>query len=169
MNDLAIIALMVSILSLALMAVEVKRVLIGIVLVCTMNGLIGVMFWLLYSPFVALFTVLIYAGALAALFLTTATLVGQSTILDLRGRSRILGLIPSILVAAILIFTLVTEPFPIYSPTDSSDLIAPEISNVIGSVSRFLWSKRAPDLLAKALVLVSAIACGIYILGKRET
>ena len=169
MNDLASIALMVSILSLALIAVEVKRVLLGIVLLCVMNGLIGVMFWLLYSPFVALFTVLIYVGALAALFLTTASLVGQATILDLKGRARSLGLITSLLVGALLVFTLVTEPFPIYSPTDSSDLIAPEISDVISAVSRFLWSERAPDLFAKALVLVSAIACGIYILGKRET
>jgi NADH:ubiquinone oxidoreductase subunit 6 (subunit J) len=169
MNAFVSIALMVSILSLALIAVEVKRVLIGIVLLCIMNGLIGVMFWFLYSPFVALFTVLIYVGALAALFLTTASLVGQETILDLKGRARSVGLITSLLVAALLIITLVTEPFPIYSPTDSSDLIAPEITEIISSVSRFLWSERAPDLLAKALVLVSAIACGIYILGKRET
>lgn len=169
MDNSAIVVLMVSILSLALIAVEVKRVLIGIVLLCIMNGLIGVMFWLLYSPFVALFTVLIYVGALAALFLTTASLVGKGAIIDVKGHARLLGVITSLLLALILVFTLATEPFPIYSPADPSTLIVPDIPNIISAVSHFLWSKRAPDLFAKALVLISAIACGIYILGKRET
>lgn len=168
MNDFVALVLMVSIFCLALIAVEAKNVLIGIVLLCIMNGVIGVFFWLLHSPFVAMFTIMIYVGAFAALFLTTASLVGQRTSIDVKGRSRLFGVITSLLVAGILVFTLVTEPFPMYTPTDSSDLILPEITNVISAVSLFLWSERAPDLFAKALVLVSAIACGIYILGKRE-
>jgi NADH:ubiquinone oxidoreductase subunit 6 (subunit J) len=167
MSEIAEIALLASILGFALLAVEVRRVLYGIVLICSMNALIGVLYYFLASPFVAMFNVLIYVGALAALFLITASLIGLTKVLE-RGRVRILGLVVTAMVGITLLFLILAEPFPMFQAVDSSKLVPPNISEIISAVSNFLWSERTPDLIAKAIVLVVATACCVFILGKEE-
>jgi NADH:ubiquinone oxidoreductase subunit 6 (subunit J) len=55
----------------ALVTVELKDILHAILSFCGMCITIGAIFWLLNAPYVAVFQLLIYAGAIVALFTAT--------------------------------------------------------------------------------------------------
>ena len=59
---------------LALLTVEVKDILYAILSFCGMCILIGIIFWTLNAPYVAIFQLLVYAGAIVALFITAVML-----------------------------------------------------------------------------------------------
>ena len=59
---------------LALLTVEVKDILYAILSFCGMCILIGIIFWTLNAPYVAIFQLLVYAGAIVALFIAAVML-----------------------------------------------------------------------------------------------
>ena len=59
---------------LALLTVEVKDILYAILSFCGMCILMGIIFWTLNAPYVAIFQLLVYAGAIVALFITAVML-----------------------------------------------------------------------------------------------
>jgi len=65
---------MFSTVALALLTVEVKDLLYAILSFCGMCVAIGAIFWLLNAPYVAVFQILIYAGAVVVLFIATVML-----------------------------------------------------------------------------------------------
>ncbi len=69
LEDLLQIGLMVATVLLAIYAIETKRILYAVIGFCGMCIAIGGLFWLLNAPYVAVFQVLIYAGAVVAIFL----------------------------------------------------------------------------------------------------
>lgn len=68
------VALMIATILLALFAIERKNVLHAVIGFCGMCIAIGGLFWLLNAPYVAVFQVLIYAGAVVAIFLAAIML-----------------------------------------------------------------------------------------------
>ena len=58
----------------ALLTVEVRDILYAILSFCGMCITIGALFWLLNAPYVAVFQLLIYAGAIVALFIAAVML-----------------------------------------------------------------------------------------------
>jgi NADH-quinone oxidoreductase subunit J len=72
--DLAQIALMSVAVIFALATVELRDILHAIIAFCGMCITIGALFWLLNAPYVAVFQLLIYAGAIVALFTATIML-----------------------------------------------------------------------------------------------
>jgi len=59
---------------LAILTVELKDILYAILSFCGMCILIGVIFWILSAPYVAVFQLLVYAGAIVALFIAAVML-----------------------------------------------------------------------------------------------
>ena len=59
---------------LALLTVELKDILYAILSFCGMCILIGIIFWTLNAPYVAIFQLLVYAGAIVALFIAVVML-----------------------------------------------------------------------------------------------
>jgi len=68
------IVLMVLTVAFALLTVELKDILYAILSFCGMCVTIGALFWLLNAPYVAVFQLLIYAGAIVALFVAAVML-----------------------------------------------------------------------------------------------
>jgi NADH:ubiquinone oxidoreductase subunit 6 (subunit J) len=60
------------------LAVELKRLDHAIIAFAVMNVILGVLFYLLYAPWVAVFQWLIYAGAIVVLLLVTISLTRQA-------------------------------------------------------------------------------------------
>ena len=58
----------------ALLTIELKDILYAILSFCGMCVTIGALFWLLNAPYVAVFQLLIYAGAIVALFVAAVML-----------------------------------------------------------------------------------------------
>ena len=59
---------------LAILAVELKDILYAILSFCGMCITIGALFWILNAPYVAVFQLLVYAGAIVALFIAAVML-----------------------------------------------------------------------------------------------
>ncbi len=68
------IALMIATVLLALYTIEAKNVLHSVIGFCGMCITIGGLFWLLNAPYVAVFQILIYAGAVVGIFLAAVML-----------------------------------------------------------------------------------------------
>jgi len=69
--------LMILTVALALVTVEIKNILYSILSFCGMCIVIGVIYWLLNAPYVAVFQLLIYAGAIVVLFIAAVMLTTQ--------------------------------------------------------------------------------------------
>lgn len=68
------IALLVLTLLLAITTIELKNLLYAVLSFCGMCITIGALYWLLNAPYVAVFQILIYAGAVVTIFLAALTL-----------------------------------------------------------------------------------------------
>jgi NAD(P)H-quinone oxidoreductase subunit 6 len=68
------IALMLLTLILAVSTVELKNLLYAVISFCGMCIAIGALYWLMNAPYVAVFQLLIYAGAVVTIFLAALTL-----------------------------------------------------------------------------------------------
>ena len=73
-NDMLQIALIILTVLLALLTVELKDMLHAVLCMCGMCISIGALFWLLSAPYVAVFQLLVYAGAVIVLFIATVML-----------------------------------------------------------------------------------------------
>ena len=60
----------------ALLAVEAKRLLNAIISLAVMFACIGIIYWLFLAPYVALFHLLVYGGAVVILLVTAMMFVG---------------------------------------------------------------------------------------------
>jgi NADH:ubiquinone oxidoreductase subunit 6 (subunit J) len=65
---------MVATVLLALFTIETKNILHAVIGFCGLSITIGALFWLLNAPYVSIFQILIYAGAVVALFLAAIML-----------------------------------------------------------------------------------------------
>lgn len=62
---------------LALLTVELKDMLHAVICLCGMCITVGALFWLLNAPYVAVFQLLVYAGAVIVLFIATVMLTAR--------------------------------------------------------------------------------------------
>jgi NADH:ubiquinone oxidoreductase subunit 6 (subunit J) len=65
---------MVATILFALFTIEAKNILHAIIGFCGMSITIGGIFWLLNAPYVSVFQILIYAGAVVAIFIAAVML-----------------------------------------------------------------------------------------------
>ncbi|MEX2705683.1 MAG: NADH-quinone oxidoreductase subunit J [Candidatus Freyarchaeota archaeon] len=72
------VALLALVVIFGVLAVELKRLDHAIIAFAAMNVVLGVIFYLLYAPWVAVFQWLIYAGAVVVLFLVTVNLTREA-------------------------------------------------------------------------------------------
>ncbi len=62
---------------LALLTVELEDMLHSVISLCGMCITIGALFWLLDAPYVSVFQLLVYAGAVIVLFIATVMLTAR--------------------------------------------------------------------------------------------
>jgi NADH-quinone oxidoreductase subunit J len=74
LNDMLQIGLIILTVLLALLTVELKDMLHAVICLCGMCISIGALFWLLSAPYVAVFQLLVYAGAVIVLFIAVVML-----------------------------------------------------------------------------------------------
>ena len=74
LNDILPITLIIFSVFLAILTVELKDMFHAVICLCGMCVTIGALFWLLNAPYVAVFQLLVYAGAVIVLFIATVML-----------------------------------------------------------------------------------------------
>ena len=152
--------LLIAVCSFALLAVELSDMLRAVVALLGMSIALGGLFWLMAAPYVALFQLLIYGGAIVALFIVTVTLTAAgakqraSVRKDATWRAAVFVSIASILLILVLIRS---RPFRLFGYAQHAvEFVEAFTATVDGDVSRFLWRHRTLDLIAQAFVLFSA-------------
>ena len=73
MEALQILLMILALLS-AVLTIELENTLYAVLSFCGMCVIIGVIFWILNAPYVAVFQLLVYAGAIVSIFLATVVL-----------------------------------------------------------------------------------------------
>ncbi len=74
MLDIASSTLLLLTVVLAVMTVEFKNLMYAVLSFCGMCIVLGFLYWLLNAPYVALFQILVYIGAVGVLFIITLML-----------------------------------------------------------------------------------------------
>ena len=161
MVDATFLALSVLTIGSAIAALELRSLIYGsISLMITLGGIAG-FFFLLDSPFVALFQIAVYVGSIAVLILFTVMLVRRELIFtkieDPKRKWAGLGLMLIVMVAlgAVIldsgIKTIVTDEPPVDFRDIGEDFVT------------YYW----PALIVMALILASAVT-GALVLARRE-
>lgn len=68
------VGIMILTVALAISTIELKNLMYAVLSFCGMCIAIGALYWLLNAPYVAVFQLLIYAGAVVTIFLAALTL-----------------------------------------------------------------------------------------------
>ena len=79
MYDFPSIILVIITIALAILAVEIKDILRAVYCLCGFFISIGVFFWMFNAPYLAVFQLLIYSGAIIALFIAVIMLTVKKT------------------------------------------------------------------------------------------
>lgn len=74
MLDIASLALLTLTVLLAVLTVEFENLMYAVLCFCGMTIALGFLYWLLSAPYVALFQILVYTGAVGVLFIITIML-----------------------------------------------------------------------------------------------
>ena len=64
-------------LAMAILAVEIPKMIHAVLALLGFFVSVGILYWLLNAPYVALFQLIVYAGAVVVLFLVVITLAGR--------------------------------------------------------------------------------------------
>jgi len=153
--------LLVLVCLLALLAVEISDVFLAVIPLLGMSIALGALFWLMAAPYIAVFQLLIYGGAVVALFIVTVTLTAT------KGKRRAnlkmdvtwgMGTVVSIAVILLILAVIQIRPFPIFRNVQYMVTFAEAFtSRVAENVSHLLWQERSSDLIAQAFVLFAAV------------
>jgi len=81
-SDYLQVALIVITIFLAILTVEIKNMLYAATSFSGMCTAIGALFWLLNAPYVAVFQLLVYAGAVVTIFLAVIMLTSRKEVIS---------------------------------------------------------------------------------------
>ncbi len=161
MADVALLALAVLTIGGAIAALEMRSLIYGSISLMGMLAGVAGLFFLLDSPFVALFQIAVYVGSIAVLILFTVMLVRRELIFkkieDPRRKWAGIGLMLVMMVAlgAIILDSGIREI--------TTDEPAVDFRNIGEDFLTYYW----PALVAMALILAGSVT-GALVLAKRE-
>jgi NADH:ubiquinone oxidoreductase subunit 6 (subunit J) len=161
MADVALLALAVLTIGGAIAALEMRSLIYGSISLMGMLAGVAGLFFLLDSPFVALFQIAVYVGSIAVLILFTVMLVRRELIFkkieDPRRKWAGIGLMLVMMVAlgAIILDSGIREI--------TTDEPAVDFRNIGEDFLTYYW----PALIAMALILAGSVT-GALVLAKRE-
>jgi NADH:ubiquinone oxidoreductase subunit 6 (subunit J) len=163
MADVAFIGLSILTVGSAIFALESREIIYGaIALAISMLGIAG-FFILLDSPFVAMFQISVYVGAVAVLVIFIVMLVRTESLFsgdeDNRGR-QIAGLIFSLLAMAGIGVLLFSSLF-------SNAELKPSIENIVNKIGNGMLTYYSPVFILLGLTLAGSII-GALSLARRE-
>jgi NADH:ubiquinone oxidoreductase subunit 6 (subunit J) len=153
------ISFLVILITLAFLVIEVKDLLRALALFILMSSVLSVIFYILGAPFIAVFQLAIYAGAIAVLFL--------ATLHTTKGRvmSENLSLAISLLLASLLLIIVLFFSINI---TDTLNVVNPPQGYPLEEVPFFIWTYRGFDIIIQGFLLLATVTAVVAILRKKE-
>ncbi|MEM2872824.1 MAG: NADH-quinone oxidoreductase subunit J [Halobacteria archaeon] len=153
---LAFLTLMIA---LAFLVIEVKNLLRALALFIIMSSVLSVIFYILGAPFIAVFQLAIYSGAIAVLFL--------ATLHTTKGRilSEKLNLAMGLFLAGILFVIVLAFSINII---DALRVVTLPQGYSLEEAPFFLWTYRGFDIIIQGFLLLATVTAVVAILRKKE-
>jgi len=158
------LALLAATCGFALLAVELHDILHAVLALLAMSVCLAGIFWQMSAPFLAMFQLLIYGGAIVALFIVTVALTGaRARSVKAPGRDPlwVMGGLTCVAVLVLVYALIRLRPFETLGYAQLAPVfVEASPSIVMQQVSHFLWEYRGPDLIAQGFVaLAAALGC----------
>ncbi|MEM3382880.1 MAG: NADH-quinone oxidoreductase subunit J [Nitrososphaerales archaeon] len=150
---------LVTLIILAFLVVEVKDLLRALALFIMMSSVLSVIFYILGAPYIAVFQLAIYAGAIAVLFLATL----HTTKGRIMGKN--LSLTLNLILAFLLLFMILAFSINII---DALNLVNPPQNYPLEEKPFFLWTYRSLDIIIQGFLLLATVTAVGAILRKKE-
>jgi len=160
----------------ALFAVTSKNIVYAVIALLATNVTLGIAYYMMGAPTVALFQLAIFAGAVVVFFVITVMLTkGGDMPLDEDEEpgfhmSKLAQLALALVSVAVLVGSWLTVDygFPLNMYRSSAfDLLQASTASydsVINAVTQLLWGFRSMDLISQSFVILAAIICCIAML-----
>jgi NADH-quinone oxidoreductase subunit J len=157
-----------------LLAVTSRNIVYAVIALLSTNVTLGIAYYMMGAPTVALFQLAIFAGAVVVFFIITVMLTSGGDMNYDDESSPIMNKKIQLSLAIITVLTLVgigitsdvSFPFQQYSSNALDFLSIPSESydTITSTVSQFLWENRSLDLISQSFVVLAAVICCIAML-----
>lgn len=162
----------------ALLAVTSRNIVYAVIALLSTNITLGIAYFMMGAPTVALFQLAIFAGAVVVFFVITVMLTtgGDVTFDDdtVPWMNKKIQLALAILSVEVLVGVAVTRdisfPYMEYASTalETLMIVPATYDDITTAVSQFLWQHRGFDLVAQSFVVLAAVICCIALLKIRR-
>jgi len=162
----------------ALLAVTSRNIVYAVIALLSTNVTLGIAYYMMGAPTVALFQLAIFAGAVVVFFVITVMLTtGGDVEFDddtVPWMNKKIQLALSILSVEVLAGVLLTQnidfPFQKYASTalETLSFVPNSYDDITTAVSQFLWNNRGLDLVSQSFVILAAVICCIALLKTRS-
>ena len=164
-----------------LLAVTSRNIVYAVLALLSTNVTLGIAYYMMGAPTVALFQLAIFAGAVVVFFVITVMLTSGGDMKYEDESSPKMNKTIQLALAIITVITLVgigitseiSFPFKKYSSNllESISIPIESYDTITNTVSQFLWGNRSLDLISQSFVVLAAIICCIAMLkagGRNE-
>jgi len=162
----------------ALLAVTSRNIVYAVIALLSTNVTLGIAYYMMGAPTVALFQLAIFAGAVVVFFVITVMLTtggdeefDDDTVPWMNKKIQLaLSIISVEILAGIALTREIGFPFQEYASSALEKLaITPATyDDITTAVSQFLWQHRGLDLISQSFVVLAALICCIALLKIRR-
>ena len=162
----------------AVLAVTSKNIVYAVVALLSTNVTLGIAYYMMGAPMVALFQLAIFAGAVVVFFVITVMLTSggdmeydldPNPMMNKKTQLVISVIAVQVLIAAALGLN-IEFPYMEYatSALESVSVSIGSYDGITAAVSQFLWNARGMDLVIQSFVILAAVICTIAMLKMRR-
>lgn len=162
----------------ALLAVTSRNIVYAVLALLTTNISLGVAYYMMGAPTVALFQLAIFAGAVVVFFVITVMLTtGGDVEFDddtlpwmNKTTQLVLAAISVVVLLGVSLTREIAFPYLEYASTALETLMFTPTTydDITTAVSQFLWQHRGFDLVSQSFVVLAAVICTIALLKTRR-
>jgi NADH:ubiquinone oxidoreductase subunit 6 (subunit J) len=162
----------------ALLAVTSRNIVYAVLALLSTNISLGIAYYMMGAPTVALFQLAIFAGAVVVFFVITVMLTtggdeefNDDTVPWMNKKIQLaLSIISVEILAGVALTREIGFPFHEYasSALETLSIVPATYDDITTAVSQFLWQHRGLDLVSQSFVVLAAVICCIALLKTRR-
>ena len=162
----------------AVLAVTSRNIIYAVVALLSTNITLGIAYYMMGAPMVALFQLAIFAGAVVVFFVITVMLTSGGDMEYDLDPSPLMNKKTQLAISVIAVEVLITAalglnikfPYMEYASRalESVSISIGSYDDITAAVSQFLWNARGMDLIIQSFVILAAVICTIAMLKMRR-
>jgi len=162
----------------ASLAVTSKNIVYSVVALLSTNVTLGITYYMMGAPMVALFQLAIFAGAVVVFFVITVMLTSGGDMEYDTDPDPMMNKKTQLAISVIAVEILITAaigldiefPYMEYASNalESISVSVGSYDGIVVAVSQFLWQARGMDLIIQSFVILAAVICTIAMLKMRR-